>query len=271
MSRRLADRQQGMKPLLSENDPGLFDVVNPNADAPLIVCCDHAGRRIPESLDNLGLQPRLLDLHIAWDIGAGQVATMLAHTLDAPLLLANYSRLVIDLNRHPDDSTLIPETSDDVAIPGNAGLSHDRRQQRIDEMFFPYHRRYGAMVGRLQGKFARPMIVAVHSFAPEIQGVRRPWDIGLLWEHHHDLAQAVAANLGENAGLRIGHNQPYHALDPLGYAMRVHAQERNVEMALIEIRQDLIEDRHGQHWAADILHRALAPLLDDSPVRQVGG
>ncbi len=231
-----------------------------------MVCCDHAGKRIPESLDNLGLERHFLDLHIAYDIGARQVSTMLAHKLDAPLLLANYSRLVIDLNRHLDDPTLIPETSDGVVIPGNVGLSGEQRQQRIDEMFFPYHMRYGKMVDRLCGKFARLMIVAVHSFTPEFQGAKRPWDIGLLWEHHHDLAQSLAANLAKNEGLCIGHNQPYHACDPLGYALVVHAQARDVEMALIEIRQDLIEDHDGQAWAADILHRALAPLLDYSAV-----
>ncbi len=256
-----------MKPLLSENAPGLFDVVNPNADAPLIICCDHAGKRIPESLGNLELGRGLLDLHIACDIGAGQVSTMLAHKLNAPLLLANYSRLVIDLNRHLDDPTLIPETSDGVVIPGNAGLSDDRRQQRIDEFFSPYHRRYGEMVDRMQGRFVKPMIIAMHSFAEEIQGVKRPWDFGLLWDDHHDLAQALAANLAKNADLRIGHNQPYHARNPLGYAMMVHAQARDVDMALIEIRQDLIEDHNGQAWAADILHRALVPLLDYSEIR----
>lgn len=260
-----------MKPLLSENDFDLFDVANPHADAPLIVCCDHAGRRIPGSLGNLGLERALLDLHIACDIGARQVATLLARKFDAPLLLANYSRLVIDLNRHLDDPTLIPEASDGVVISGNAGLSHGQRRRRIEQMFLPYHRRYGEMVGRLQGKFVKPIILALHSFTPEIQGVGRPWDIGLLWEHHYDLAQALAANLGKNDGLCIGQNQPYHACDPLGYAMVTHAQARAVEMALVEIRQDLITDRRGQQWAADILHRAVAPLLDYSAVRQVGG
>ena len=255
-----------MKPLLGKNDPALFDVINPRAGAPLIVCCDHAGRCIPESFGNLGLARECLDLHIACDIGARQVAMMLTRKFGAPLLLANYSRLVIDLNRHLDDPTLIPETSDGVVIPGNAGLSHEQRHRRIDQMFAPYHRYYGGMVDRLRAKFIKPIILAVHSFTPQIQGLRRPWDIGLLWEHHHDLARALADNLRKNDGLCIGLNQPYHALDPLGYAMVVHAQARGVEMALIEIRQDRITDPRGQQWAANLLHRAVAPLLDYSEI-----
>ena len=258
---------RNMTALLTANAPRLFDVINPDGKAPVIVCCDHGGKHIPAPLNGLGLQPASLELHIACDIGARQVAELLAHRLDAPLLLANYSRLVIDLNRHPNDPTLIPEVSDGIVIPGNARLSAARRQQRIDEMFAPYHRRYRDLVDRLQAEFVKPLIIALHSFAPAIQGISRPWDIGLLWEHHHDLAQSIIANLAENDGdaLCIGRNQPYHARDPLGYAMVVHAQARDVEMALIEIRQDRIQHGAGQQWAADTLHRALSPLLDYSP------
>ena len=253
------------RPLISGREPALFEVVNPGGGGPALVCCDHAGARIPAQMNHLGLRREHLNLHIASDLGARQVSLHLSRLLDAPLLLANYSRLVIDLNRHLDDPTLIPEVSDGVIIPGNAELSAGHRRQRIYEMFMPYHRRYRELVDDKQAKFANPRIIAVHSFAPEIQGVKRPWDIGLLWEEHRDLAQSIIANLSENEGLCIGRNQPYHARDPLGYAMVVHAQARDVEMALIEVRQDRIQSRAGQAWAADVLYRALSPLLDDSP------
>lgn len=245
-------------------EPALFEAVNRRAKAPVMVCCDHAGRHIPAPLGDLGVEAGAMETHIACDIGARQVSEMLARRFDAPLLLANYSRLVIDLNRHLDDPTLIPEVSDGVAIPGNAGLSSAQRRRRIEQWFRPYHQRYGEMVGRLQARFARPLIVSVHSFTPRLQGARRPWDFGVLWEHQRRVAQSLIANLRRNPGLRIGSNQPYHARDPLGYAMVVHAQARDTDMALIEIRQDHITHRAGQRWAADILYRAIAPLLDDS-------
>ena len=229
--------------LLTQNEPDLFAAADgDNADSPFIVCCDHAGRCIPEALAGLGLPSATMDLHIAYDVGAGQVSRALADRLGAPLLLANYSRLVIDLNRHLHDSTLIPTVSDGIVVPGNTALSHADRRRRIDEMFVPYHARYGEMVGRLQQRTRRPIIVAVHSFAAQIQGVQRPWDFGLLWDEHEELARAVSANLAADDDLCIGHNEPYHALNPRGYAMTTHAQDRDVEMALIEIRQDLVAD-----------------------------
>ena len=63
-----------------------------------------------------------LSRHIAWDIGAAELTRRLADRLDAPAVLAGYSRLVIDLNRQPGDPQSILEVSDGVVIPGNVGL-----------------------------------------------------------------------------------------------------------------------------------------------------
>ena len=263
------------KTLLAENDPAPFEARNLDSRAPLIVCCDHASNRIPESLGRLGLPREALEMHIAEDIGARQVAELLAQKFNAPLLLANYSRLVIDLNRHLGDPTLIAEESDGVAIPGNAALSHAERARRIAEIFLPYHRCYAGMVDALQARAARPIILALHSFSPEMRGEKRPWDFGLMWDElHAELARALTAGLRRHPGLCIGQNQPYHARDPLGYAMTEYGQARGVEMALIEIRQDRILDARGREWAAEILHRALAEALaadmEDNAARRAG-
>ncbi|MGR3914227.1 MAG: N-formylglutamate amidohydrolase [Gammaproteobacteria bacterium] len=262
------------KTLLNETEPALFETRRLHARAPLIICCDHAGRRIPDSLGALGLPPEALDLHIACDIGARQVALLLAQKFNAPLLLANYSRLVIDLNRHLNDPTLIPVASDGIVIPGNAALSHAQRARRIRQLFLPYHQCYRRMVDALQSRAARPLIIALHSFAAEMHGRRRPWDFGLLWDEHAELAHTLSANLRRNPDLCIGQNQPYHARRPLGYAMVEHAQARGVEMALVEIRQDHLAGRRGQEWAADILFRAVASVVaelpDDAPALRAG-
>jgi predicted N-formylglutamate amidohydrolase len=260
-----------MQPLLDESQSPLYEVINPGGSAPVLISCDHGGRQVPNCLDNLGLDQIYLDRHIAYDIGARQVSKILSHKFDAPLLVANYSRLVVDLNRHFDDPTQVPEVSDHIHIPGNTGISQEHRQQRIDELFTPYHQQFTVMVDTLIARFERPIILAVHSFTPQIQGVDRPWEFGVLWDQHEELARAVMDNLEKIGGLCVGDNQPYHACDPLGYAMVVHAQDRDVEMALIEIRQDLVHGYSGQDWAADILYEVLAPLLDSTPRQHLKG
>lgn len=255
----------------ADDDPAVFDVL-PAGDgdgAPVIVCCDHAGLRVPARLGDLGLDAAAFDTHIAGDLGAREVSEILARRLRAPLLLANYSRLVIDLNRHLDDPSLIPTVSDGVEIPANMNLTAADRQQRIDQLFTPYHAAYRKLVDDMQARFARPLIVAVHSFAPRLRGQieSRPWDFGILWNEQREIAAALIANLRAigDGDLCIGDNQPYHANAPRGYAMDAHAQARGINMALVEIRQDRIESAAGQAWAAAILHRAIAPLIDDAP------
>ena len=54
--------------------------------SPFVVAVDHAGRRIPKRLGNLGLPPSELERHTAWDIGALGVAMKVSAMLDAPLI-----------------------------------------------------------------------------------------------------------------------------------------------------------------------------------------
>src|SRR5262245_16279033 len=125
--------------LLTADDPPPVEIFNDGGAAPLLMACDHAGRRVPRRLGDLGLDAASFDRHIAWDIGAAEVARQLALRLDSPLVLAAYSRLVVDVNRRPDDPTCIPEESDGTVVPANRGLSAAARAARIAALHQPYH------------------------------------------------------------------------------------------------------------------------------------
>ena len=112
--------------LLGVDDPAPATVLNAAGRATAIVVCDHGGKAIPAKLDGLGLDLADRARHIAWDIGASATARELTQRLDAPAVLSSYSRLVIDLNRPPDDLTSIREISDGVLVPGNRNLSRRR-------------------------------------------------------------------------------------------------------------------------------------------------
>ena len=255
--------------LLAPHEPPPYEVVNENGKAPMMIACDHASNRIPLKLGGLGIDPALLDLHIAYDIGAWQVARRLSEKFDAPLLVANYSRLAVDLNRHYGDPGMFPEVSDHHPIPGNKDLDAASRQLRIQSLFEPYHRQHGEMVDERKRRFVKPIILSVHSFTDCYQGFARPWHFGVLWDQDEELAKRLLANFTTIAQdhdpiLVVGDNEPYHARNPLGYSLVAHAASKNVEMALIEIRQDLIADEAGQRWAAEILYQIVEPLLDQS-------
>ena len=94
---------------------------------------------MPGSLADLGLPQEELERHIAWDIGAAELARGLAERLGVAALLSGYSRLVIDCNRHPDDPGSILARSDGTVVPGNAELDPRQREARVREIFDPYH------------------------------------------------------------------------------------------------------------------------------------
>ena len=77
--------------LLAADDPPPFEIVNPAGASAYLLVCDHASNRLPRSLGSLGLPDAELQRHIAWDIGAADVARHLATALDAALILQNYS------------------------------------------------------------------------------------------------------------------------------------------------------------------------------------
>ena len=104
--------------LLADDEPAPFRVENEAGASPIVVICDHAGRRIPRLLGTLGLPESELKRHIAWDIGALGVASHLSMMLDATLIAQTYSRLVIDCNRPLDAPTSIASRSERTDIPG---------------------------------------------------------------------------------------------------------------------------------------------------------
>ncbi|MGH6875186.1 MAG: N-formylglutamate amidohydrolase, partial [Aestuariivirgaceae bacterium] len=155
-------------------------VVNGRGQSPIVLACEHAGRRIPKRLGSLGLSDKELDRHIAYDIGAEGVARRLAQILDAPLVLQRYSRLVYDCNRPPDSPSAMPTVSELTSIPGNQGLAALEREERTRAIYRTFHGRVAAMI-EARTIDRRPVIfVTIHSFTPVFKGVERRMDVGLL-------------------------------------------------------------------------------------------
>ncbi len=260
----------GPPPLLGPDDPPPFTLFNPEGQAPLALVCDHASNAIPAGLGQLGLGPAELTQHIAWDIGAAQVTRRLATRLDAPAVLGGYSRLVVDCNRAPGDSTSIVEISDGIVIPGNCALDDAQADERVNAVFWPYHHAITqALAHRWRhGQGRAPALIAIHSFTPVMNGFQRPWQLGVLWNRDPRLASPLIAQLQVNPALCVGDNQPYSGRD-VGFTMDTHGGAAGLPHVEIEIRQDLIADEAGSERWATIVSRALEGILQDETLFQV--
>jgi predicted N-formylglutamate amidohydrolase len=255
---------------IGPDEPPPFESVNPAGRSPILLLCDHASNRLPLRLGDLGLRPGDIEKHIGWDIGAAAVARRLAQALDAPLLLAGYSRLVIDCNRPPGGPGSIVTLSEDIHVPGNRGVTPEEATERADAFFWPYHRAIAAALDQRAAADRPAVILSVHSFTPVYLGRSRPWQAAVTYHVERRLADLMIAALRREPGLVVGDNEPY-AVTPEGdYAIPVHAEGRGLACALVEIRQDQLLAPEGIARWADRLAAAVEaclPHLEMTPTR----
>lgn len=236
-------------------DPPPVTVENAEGASPVLLVCEHASRHIPEAYGGLGLGEADLARHIAWDIGAAELARALATRLDATLVLAGYSRLLVDCNRPLASPTLMPVVSETTRIPGNEAIDDAERARRIAGLFEPFQSEVARRLDARAAAGRRSVVVGVHSFTPVFRGVTRPWHAGILYGRARAFGERLVAALG-GPSETIAANEPYR-IDEEDYTVPVHGDARGLDAVLIEIRNDLISDASGVHAWADRLATAL--------------
>ncbi len=157
--------------------------------SPLLVSVPHDG-------------PHLCDSERAWSPAAvdhsdrdWHVARLydFATDLDASVIVANYSRYVIDLNRPPSDEALYPgqlasglvpkETFDGQPLYADVGQPDAAEVQgRVDRYWIPYHRRIES----------------------ELAAIRDEHGYALLWDAHSIRSRVLSLFEGELPVLNIG-------------------------------------------------------------------
>ena len=158
-------------------------------DSPLIVSMPHAGTFVPHGVgrhltdcaasrcDTDWHLPRLYDFAVP---------------LGATVIVANYSRYVIDVNRPPDGANLYPgrdtpklcptDTFDQRPLYRDRGPADEEIARRLEAVWWPYHR-------RLEREIAR---------------VRDAHGIAVLWDAHSIVSVAPRLFEGRLADFNLG-------------------------------------------------------------------
>ncbi len=242
--------------LLSTDEPAAFSIENALSVAPILLVSDHGSRRIPLSLGTMGLDADTRRSHLAWDIGTGELTRKLAASLNATAVSCEYSRLVIDCNRDLKDPGAYLEFGDGVAIPGNSDLDEDSKKLRANEIYWPYHNAIVDQVERFGSNGINPLFVAVHSFTPYMDGVTRPWEIGVLWDQDRSTAMKFLDGFRAE-GFFVGDNEPYSGKAPEDYTIDNHAEVQGLPHVGIEIRQDLLQSESDIARVAVCMHKII--------------
>jgi N-formylglutamate amidohydrolase len=144
-------------------------------DTPLLVSVPHDGRGMPpaiaERMTPAALSLPDTDWHVAklYDFAAG---------LGASMLVANYSRYVVDVNRPATDEALYPGqlatglcptqtfAGDDIYRDGD--VAADEVAERVDTYWRPYHDRLQATLDELRKKHGYALLWDAHSIESRV-------------------------------------------------------------------------------------------------------
>ena len=181
-------------------------VLDPGGQSPVLLICDHASNWIPDEFANLGVAPKLLNAHVAWDEGAETVTRTWSRILGAKAVMGVVSRLLIDLNRQPERPDVIPAVSHGVNVPGNQCLTREERESRFERFYHPYH----DMVDQLVTDDVE-VLMTVHTFSQAVDPFTRDFEIGCavpLREHSNRSPMSGAFHgvlelNGDEPGLRL--------------------------------------------------------------------
>jgi N-formylglutamate deformylase len=141
----------------------------------LIVSMPHAGTFIPHGigreLDDCAVGRPDTDWHLPrlYDF---------LEELDATVIVANYSRYVVDVNRPPDGSNLYPgrdtprlcpvATFDGRPLYRRAAPDGAETARRIERVWRPYHRRVATEIARVKRAHGIAVLWDAHSIASEV-------------------------------------------------------------------------------------------------------
>lgn len=224
-----------------------------------MITCEHASNALPVVYRPwLKQHTHLFQSHRAYDPGALAMAQYLAHHLQAPLFAADYSRLLVDLNRSPNHPKVFSFLTQ--------GLSLNEQQQILLNHYFPHRESITQAIHKLHQKNARVLHLAIHSFTPILRGTKRRADIGLLydpqcaWERNwcKQLKQALSAL---NSAVVIRCNYPYLGTSNcLATALRRLFTPKNYAGIEIEINQKHVR-QGGRHWQS-YQHMLYHSILD---------
>jgi predicted N-formylglutamate amidohydrolase len=226
----------------------------------LLITCEHGGNAVPGEYAPLfeGWGEALAS-HRGHDLGALQTARVLARAVEAPLVFATTTRLLVDLNRslgHPG-----------LFSPITKPLPRQDKVAILAGHYHPHRDAVAGLVAKGLGAGNTVLHIASHSFTPRLHGVTRHCDVGLLYDPKRAAEKHFCSSwLRELAclddALILRRNYPYRGVaDGLVTALRRRFGERYLGVELeVNQRFALCRDEAlasiGDHLA-DALGRAL--------------
>ena len=251
-------------------------------DKPLLlaVTCEHASDLLPEGYEWTEKDSKVRKMHWAIDIGARDLtAEFVSKIKGGKAIIGAWSRLLIDMNRPLDDSTLCRTVADgqEIGINSPSKLSPEEKEKRILQLWKPYHANVSQMVhditqsaqewmGKHQVDSLPGCILSIHSFTPHYETQpKRDVEIGVLFDvPERDLAVRLHKKLVAKTKFNVRLNEPYSSMEGIGghrAMLKSNKEQRKeglgpkIDWLCIEVesRQDLLVDSEWRSILCDAL------------------
>ena len=247
-------------------------------DTPLLISVPHDGRLIPAEqrarMTESGLAIPDTDWHVAelYDFARG---------LGASMLVARYSRYVVDLNRPPDDGVMYAGQVATGLCPqytfagaplycDDAPVAAPEVRDRVDHYWRAYHERLGIALEELRARHGQALLWDAHSIPSRVprlfDGELPVLNLGTFDDRSCD--PQISAAL-----YRVATDSPYEAVlngrFKGGYITRHYgAPDRGVQAVQLELAQRAYMDEHSRAYdvgrasqIGDSLRRLLETFL----------
>ena len=243
--------------------------------SPILISIPHAGTHLtPEvasGLSDAALPLSDTDWHIPrlYDF---------ARALGASILVGQYSRFVIDLNRPSDDKPLYttattglyPDSLFDGRATFKPGMTPTdaQRQQYLDEIWQPYHQKIQSELARMKQDFGYALLFDAHSIAsviPRLFDGQLP-DLNLGTNSGESCAPELSEILEKTCQQQTRFTHVLNGRFKGGYITRAYGQPENdihavqLELAQVNYMEEIEPFSYSEDKAAE-LQALLKPLL----------
>ena len=226
----------------------------------LLISCEHAVNTVPPAYHDLFIKHEsVLHSHRAIDFGAVEIANHLNQVFACSYTQATVSRLLIDCNRSLAHSHCFSEFTKSLPV--------SEKQHLIDQYYLPFREKTENLIKAQVDSGSQVLHLSIHSFTPELNGIKRNAGIGLLYDHARHGEQEVARIwrsllLQQTPAYRVRMNYPYNGnSDGFTTALRKRYSEHDYLGFELECNQALFESKDSTSELACVLSSSLQELL----------
>jgi len=229
----------------------------------LVVSCEHAVNTVPEVYKPL-FAPHLplLDTHSGIDFGALSIAQDFKKRLDCDFVQSEVTRLLIDCNRSLSHRQCFSKVT--------ASLSKQEKAIIIQQFYLPFRQEVENHIKKHIQKRKQVLHLSIHSFTPDLNGIKRNTDIGLLYDPKRTSEKTLARRWQqqfklEDKNLRVRLNYPYRGItDGFTAVLRRQFPDEDYIGLEIEANQALVEDLQFLRYLSNLYIQTLKPLISNT-------